>query len=51
MTNKELKNILEQLEDLQQKLVEDYNDIKPFEQDEEDRLILPHVIELLKTLV
>ena len=46
----DIKNLLKDLEDLYQRLVEDYNCGKPFEQKEEDRLDLSNAIELIKTL-
>lgn len=47
----ELENLIKYLENLEQRLVEDYNAIKPFYQYEEDRLFIPHVIEHLETLL
>ena len=44
----EIELLLESLEDLYKRLRDNYNDDKPFEQFEEDRLIVRNAIELLK---
>ena len=45
-----MNNIIEQLDDLCARLQGDYGGGEPFEQDEEDRLVIYNVIEILETL-
>lgn len=51
MTDKEMfKNLITVLDDLCKRLQDDYNLVKPFDQYEEDRLVIYNVIERLEKI-